>query len=87
MFRLSLPSVACIVAYVVVLARADDPRTHHEYCVIGAGPGGLQISYFLQKAGRDYITYEKGKYAISIDTMGKKTPFRNAVLSIYYYII
>ncbi|CAG0881718.1 unnamed protein product [Cyprideis torosa] len=32
---------------------------YHDYCVIGAGPGGLQLGYYLQKAGRDYIIFEK----------------------------
>ncbi|KAB7503854.1 hypothetical protein Anas_10171 [Armadillidium nasatum] len=31
----------------------------HEYCVIGAGPAGLQMGYFLSKAKRDYIILEK----------------------------
>ncbi|XP_057310972.1 FAD-dependent oxidoreductase domain-containing protein 2-like [Hydractinia symbiolongicarpus] len=30
-----------------------------DYCVIGAGPSGLQIGYFLEKSGRDYIIYER----------------------------
>ncbi|XP_062444686.1 FAD-dependent oxidoreductase domain-containing protein 2 isoform X3 [Rhea pennata] len=32
---------------------------YHDYCVIGAGPSGLQIAYFLQQAGRDYIVFER----------------------------
>ena len=35
----------------------------HEYCIIGAGPGGLQLGYFLQKAKRDYIIYERSSQA------------------------
>ncbi|MEU7986715.1 NAD(P)-binding domain-containing protein [Streptosporangium canum] len=31
----------------------------HRYLIIGAGPGGLQISYFLQRAGADYLTLER----------------------------
>lgn len=34
------------------------PR-HHEYLIIGAGPGGLQLGYFLQAAGRDYCILER----------------------------
>lgn len=30
-----------------------------EYCVIGAGPSGLQMGYFLKKANRDYIIFER----------------------------
>ncbi|SDK34361.1 NAD(P)-binding domain-containing protein [Nonomuraea jiangxiensis] len=34
--------------------------THdHRFVVIGAGPGGLQLSYFLQRAGADYVTLER----------------------------
>jgi thioredoxin reductase len=29
-----------------------------EYLVIGAGPAGLQMAYFLQQAGRDYLVLE-----------------------------
>lgn len=33
----------------------------HQYCVVGAGPGGLQMAELLRQAGRDYIVYEKGR--------------------------
>ncbi|XP_062607812.1 FAD-dependent oxidoreductase domain-containing protein 2-like [Saccostrea cucullata] len=32
---------------------------HHDYCVIGAGPSGLQIGYFLHQKNRDYIIFER----------------------------
>jgi thioredoxin reductase len=31
-----------------------------DYVVIGAGPAGLQLAYFLQQAGRDYVVLEQG---------------------------
>ncbi|MFC5827010.1 NAD(P)-binding domain-containing protein [Nonomuraea insulae] len=31
----------------------------HRYLIVGAGPGGLQLSYFLQRAGADYVTLER----------------------------
>jgi thioredoxin reductase len=31
-----------------------------DYVVIGAGPAGLQLAYYLQKAGRDYVVLEAG---------------------------
>src|SRR5262245_54699690 len=31
-----------------------------DYLVIGAGPAGLQIGYFLEQAGRDYLILEAG---------------------------
>jgi len=30
-----------------------------DYCIIGAGPSGLQMAYFLERSGRDYILYER----------------------------
>lgn len=32
---------------------------HHKYIVVGAGPAGLQMGYFLKINGRDYIILEK----------------------------
>lgn len=31
-----------------------------DYLVIGAGPAGLQLGYFLDRAGRDYVILEAG---------------------------
>ncbi|WP_214106931.1 NAD(P)-binding domain-containing protein [Acrocarpospora catenulata] len=31
----------------------------HRYLIIGAGPAGLQLSYYLQRAGADYVTLER----------------------------
>ncbi len=31
----------------------------HRYLIVGAGPAGLQLSYFLQQAGADYLTLER----------------------------
>lgn len=38
---------------------APAPTTIIDYCVIGAGPAGLQMGYFLQTSGRDYIIFER----------------------------
>jgi thioredoxin reductase len=31
----------------------------HQYVIVGAGPAGLQLSYYLQRAGADYVTLER----------------------------
>ncbi len=31
---------------------------HYEYVVVGAGPAGVQMGYFLERAGRDYIVLD-----------------------------
>src|SRR5215468_2326946 len=35
-------------------------RRQMDYLVIGAGPAGLQLGYFLEQAGRDYLILEAG---------------------------
>ena len=37
--------------------------TYHDYIIVGAGPGGLQMGYFMQEAGRDYVILEGGHQA------------------------
>ena len=31
---------------------------HHDTIIVGAGPAGLQMGYFLEQAGRDYLILE-----------------------------
>ena len=33
-------------------------KTEYEYIIIGAGPAGLQLGYYLERAGRDYLILE-----------------------------
>ncbi|XP_061495011.1 FAD-dependent oxidoreductase domain-containing protein 2 isoform X2 [Rhineura floridana] len=46
-------------AFYVASSWAND-ILYHDYCIIGAGPAGLQMAYFLQHAGRDYVVFERG---------------------------
>jgi thioredoxin reductase len=34
-------------------------ESEHQYIIVGAGPAGLQLSYFLQQAGADYLALER----------------------------
>ncbi len=36
-------------------------KKHAQYIIIGAGPAGLQLAYFLEKKGRDYLVLDRGK--------------------------
>ena len=39
---------------------AEASRQHWDYIVVGAGPGGLQMGHFLEKAGRNYTLIDRG---------------------------
>ena len=32
----------------------------HDFCIIGAGPGGIQAAYFMQRLGMNYVVLESG---------------------------
>jgi len=36
---------------------------HHEYVVLGGGPAGVQLGYYLEAAKRDYVVLERGERA------------------------
>ncbi|SRR5579883_470575 len=50
-----------------------------EYLIIGAGPAGLQLGYFLEKANRNYLILESGEAA---GTFFKKFPRHKQLISI-----
>lgn len=54
-------------------------QTHHDYLIIGAGPAGLQLGYYLEKAGRDYLILEAGE---SAGTFFKTFPRHRMLISI-----
>ncbi len=40
-----------------------DMVEEHKYCVIGAGPAGLQLAYYLEQWKLDYIVLERNLVA------------------------
>ncbi|BAY93169.1 MULTISPECIES: NAD(P)-binding domain-containing protein [unclassified Tolypothrix] len=50
-----------------------------EYLIIGAGPAGLQLGYFLEKANRDYLILESGS---TPGTFFQKFPRHKKLISI-----
>src|SRR5437868_9337593 len=51
---------------------------HFDYLIIGAGPAGLQLGYFLEKASRNYLILEAGTDA---GTFFKKFPRHRTLIS------
>ena len=49
------------------------------YCIIGAGPGGLQLGQFMHHRGRDYATFERRDRAA---TFFDKYPVHRKLISI-----
>ena len=48
-----------LVVSVTLTTGQKQKARYHDYCIIGAGPAGLQMGYFLQKANRDYMIFER----------------------------
>uniref|UniRef100_A0A1I8J7Y0 FAD-dependent oxidoreductase domain-containing protein 2 n=1 Tax=Macrostomum lignano TaxID=282301 RepID=A0A1I8J7Y0_9PLAT len=49
-----------LVSAVFIVLAASQSLRKHEYCVIGAGPAGLQLGYFLRAAEHNYAIIERG---------------------------
>lgn len=52
------PNRPCLVLFILVLLVLLG-SCHYDYCVLGGGPAGLQMGYFLSKAQRNYIILER----------------------------
>lgn len=55
----SASSLLVFLQLTVILVLTRLGHTYNEYCIIGAGPAGLQMGHFFQKANRDYIIFER----------------------------
>lgn len=47
----------------LALAAHAELQERYQYCVVGAGPGGLQLGHYMNRAGRDYIIFERAATA------------------------
>lgn len=54
-------------------------NTHFDYLIVGAGPAGLQLGYFLERAGRNYLILEAGE---GPGTFFKQFPRHRKLISI-----
>ncbi|XP_075240116.1 FAD-dependent oxidoreductase domain-containing protein 2-like [Convolutriloba macropyga] len=39
--------------------KSDSIKSEYDYCVVGGGPAGTQMAYFLDQAQRDYVVLER----------------------------
>jgi thioredoxin reductase len=53
-------------------------QLHHDYIIVGGGPAGLQLGYFLEKSKRDYLILERGD---SAGTFFKTFPTHRKLIS------
>ncbi|PAA47394.1 hypothetical protein BOX15_Mlig019951g2 [Macrostomum lignano] len=64
-----LPILILIVFLAGSSEAADTEVKSVEYCIVGAGPAGLQLAYFMQRAKRDYVVIERASIAGSFFTV------------------
>lgn len=86
-FKMLQRSLSIILILISLKTSTSSPGSYHEYCVVGAGPGGtrqiskslfhcfisagfdcsfslgLQMGFFLERSGRDYVIFERNNIA------------------------
>ena len=60
-------SVILLVSSALLIKESYAEAVSKDYCVVGAGPAGLQIGSFLSTANRDYVIFERGSAAGMLD--------------------
>jgi len=61
--RMRLTASLLLLMLLFKLCSAASSAVYHDYIIVGAGPSGLQLGYFLQRADRDYVILERGSQA------------------------
>uniref|UniRef100_A0A914UQ38 Uncharacterized protein n=1 Tax=Plectus sambesii TaxID=2011161 RepID=A0A914UQ38_9BILA len=54
-------SLLCLLSLAPLSVIAE--KITHDYCIVGAGPAGLQLGFFLNRDGHDYVIFEKSDVA------------------------
>eukprot|EP00933_Yihiella_yeosuensis_P020228 TRINITY_DN1626_c0_g1_i1.p1 TRINITY_DN1626_c0_g1~~TRINITY_DN1626_c0_g1_i1.p1 ORF type:complete len:740 (+),score=99.02 TRINITY_DN1626_c0_g1_i1:85-2304(+) len=73
---LALPLVWALLVASLGSAHAEQ---QHQYCIVGAGPAGIQLGHFLLHAKRDYVIFERGARA---GTFFEKYPRHRKLISL-----
>ena len=63
-FRMKLPDIAKMQAVFLLVLSSNlcmslAASFYWDYIIVGAGPSGLQLGYFMQQKQRDYVILEK----------------------------
>nr|XP_032825875.1 FAD-dependent oxidoreductase domain-containing protein 2 [Petromyzon marinus]XP_032825876.1 FAD-dependent oxidoreductase domain-containing protein 2 [Petromyzon marinus] len=53
------PTLCCLLALLVHANGAASSSIAKDFCVVGAGPSGLQMGYYLEQSRRDYVILER----------------------------
>lgn len=69
----------CPLVFFVRLLASFAAGQVREYCIVGAGPSGIQLGHLLKHAGRDYVIFERARKAGSFF---KKFPRHRQLISL-----
>ncbi len=78
-FVTTLASLSLLLLATLELVLPDSSpaaERYWDYVVIGAGPAGLQMGYYLQKAGRQYVIVERNNISGGLRRQSSSSVFR-----------
>jgi thioredoxin reductase len=80
--RVRYPMLSTLLSVTLLISSVDPVlAADHEYCIVGAGPGGIQLAYYLQSniPARDYVVFER---AVQAGSYFEKYPRHRKLISI-----
>jgi len=83
--KMALHHVFCILLFTATIAACDSSQASAvtkpdaDYCVVGAGPGGIQLAYHLHKRNANFRVFERGP---GPGTFFKEYPRHRTLISI-----